>query len=249
MTEPRFNWFWVIVFALTLPAGVVLSTHLARRSFERVKFRSQTVRVKGYAERKIKANWGRWTVGITVRHADLAPAYARIEADRKRLLEFLRQHGFSSEQVAQDPTRIELLYRRTEKGDATNEIEGHELRQWFTVGSTDVQLIAKIAREASELIGHGVLLSAGSPEFLYTKLDELKMEMLSEATRNARERAERLISHSTSRLGPLRSASQGVFQITPLHSTEVSDYGLNDTSSIDKAIKAVVTVEYAIANE
>ena len=70
--------------------------------------------------------------------------------------------------------------------------------------------------------------------------------MLERATANARERVEKLLSASHAHVGELRSASQGVFQITPAYSTDVSDYGINDTTTIDKSIKAVVTIEYAI---
>lgn len=70
--------------------------------------------------------------------------------------------------------------------------------------------------------------------------------MLEKATANGRERVVKLISASDASIGALRSASQGVFQITPINSTDVSSYGINDTSTINKAIKAVVTVQYEI---
>jgi hypothetical protein len=83
-------------------------------------------------------------------------------------------------------------------------------------------------------------------EYLYTKLDELKIEMLGKATANARQRAEQLATNSGGRVGPLRSANQGVFQITPKYSTEISNYGTYSTTTIEKKIKAVVTIEYSI---
>jgi len=128
----------------------------------------------------------------------------------------------------------------------TNTIEGYVVRQWVQIASGDVAAIAKVARDASDLIGEGIELDGNPPQYLYTKLDELKLEMLGESTKNARDRAEKLVSGSPSSLGALRSASQGVFQITPAFSTEVSDEGMNDTSSIQKIVKAVVTLEYAI---
>ena len=89
--------------------------------------------------------------------------------------------------------------------------------------------------------GGGVELSCDSPRYLYTRLDDLKLAMIADATRNARERAELLVAGSPNTLGPLQSASQGVFQITPAFSNEVSGTGMNDTTSLHKVIKAVVT--------
>src|SRR4029077_8073817 len=96
------------------------------------------------------------------------------------------------------------------------------------------------------LIQDGIAFTSNAPEYYFTKLDDLKIQMLGQATKDARERAEQLAVNSRSKVGALRSASQGVFQITPPFSTEVSNTGQSDTTSIDKSIKALVTVEYAI---
>jgi len=153
MSTARINLFRLILFTCTLPLAVMFSTNLARKSFEKVKLRDQTITVK---------------------------------------------------------------------------------------------LIAAVARDAGELIGQGIELLAGPPQYLYTKLGDMKLEMIGKATANAHDRAGRLLTGSGNSPGDLKSASQGVFQITPAFSTEVSGDGENDTGSIDKVIKAVVTVEYAI---
>jgi len=246
MSTARINFFWLIIFGATLPLGVVLSTHLARRSFEKVKLRDQTITVKGFAEQRITSDLAMWSAGIAVRDADRTAGYKALERDRALLLAYLGKHGFDADAVSFSPVGISTIYKLDEDGDRTNEIELYSVSQGFAIESDDVQLIAKFAKESSALIADGVDLSATSPSYLYTKLDEMKLEMISKATANARERAERLVDGSGNGLGPLRSASQGVFQITPAYSTEVASYGYNDTTSIDKSIKAVVTVEYAI---
>jgi len=246
MSTARLNFFWLIIFGMTMPVAVVLSTNLARRSFERVKIRDQTITVKGYAERSISADRATWSAGIVTRQPVMKDAYAELENQRKRLLAFLAEHGFKSADVDLNPVHIETQFTRDAKGVQTNTIEGYVVRQWVQIASGDVAAIAKVARDASDLIGEGIELDGNPPQYLYTKLDELKLEMLGESTKNARDRAEKLVSGSPSSLGALRSASQGVFQITPAFSTEVSDEGMNDTSSIQKIVKAVVTLEYAI---
>ena len=246
MSNSRINLFWLIIFTLTLPLAVVFSTHLARKSFERVKIEEQTVLVKGYAELPIKSDRAEWSTQIVERHPQLAQAYTAMERNRLTLLQYLASHGFDQNAVTLGPVRISELRKRDIKGNHTNDIEYFVVRQHFSIASANVQAIAKAARGAGDLISGGINLDSDAPQYLYTKLDEKKLEMLEHATSNAHERAKRLVGSSTAKLGQLRSASQGVFQITPAFSNEVSGGGYNDTSSLDKVIKAVVTVEYAI---
>lgn len=249
MSNARINLFWLIIFTLTLPIAVVLSTHLARKSFERVKMDEQTVYVKGYAELPILSDRAEWSTQIVERHSDLTEAYASLERNRTTLLQYLDNNGFKQDAVALGPVGISELRKRDAKGNLTNDIELYVVRQRFSIASNDVQAIAKAARNAGDLISGGINLDSNAPRYLYTKLDEKKLEMLEQATGNARERAQRLVANSDETLGPLRSASQGVFQITPAFSNEVSGGGYNDTSSLDKVIKAVVTVEYTIREQ
>ena len=246
MSIARINLFWLIIFTLTLPVAVVLSTHLARKSFEKVRLRGQTITVKGYAEKPITSDRAEWSASIIERNADRTEAYRSLEKSRASLVAFLTQHGFPEEKVKLGPVGIREIYQLDDDANETNTIESYVVSQYFSIASDRVDAIAKVARESGSLIGEGIELDASSPRYLYTKLNEKKLDMLAEATTNARQRAERLMGSSGTHLGPLRSASQGVFQITPAFSTRVSSSGYNDTSSLEKVIKAVVTVEYAI---
>jgi len=138
------------------------------------------------------------------------------------------------------------LYARDDKGHSTDTITGYRLGQSVSVRSKDLARIGRISKECTDLIEKGVEIDSGSPQYFCTKVDELKVEMLGEAARDARRRAEQLAKDSGSKVGPLRSTSQGVFQITTAYSTQVSNYGVNDTSSWKKKIRAVVTVRYSI---
>ena len=88
MSSARINLFWLIIFTLTLPLAVVMSTHLARRSFEKVKLRGQTIRVKGYAEQTITSDRAEWSATIRERNADRTKAYELLEGHRERLLAY-----------------------------------------------------------------------------------------------------------------------------------------------------------------
>lgn len=103
-----------------------------------------------------------------------------------------------------------------------------------------------MSERVSELLDKGVALFIKEPSYVYSNLDDLKVQMIGEATANAKERAEIIAKKGKFRLGPIASVRVGVFQITPLHSTRVSDYGINDTTSIDKEIKSVVEIQYFV---
>jgi len=114
------------------------------------------------------------------------------------------------------------------------------------VTSKNVNLVKDISNDVTVLLQEGIEIFYSPPEFFYTKLNDLKIRMLGEATKDAKVRAEAMAKNSDSEIGKLKSARQGVFQITPVNSVDVSDYGEYDLSSIEKSIKAVVTVAFTI---
>lgn len=120
------------------------------------------------------------------------------------------------------------------------------MNQDIVVESTDVPKVTKIAQEASTLLAQGAVINTLSLEYYYSKLADLKVEMMAEATKNARDRAAKIAESAGGSLGSLREASMGVMQITPVNSTDVSDYGTYDTSSLEKQITAVVRAAFSV---
>jgi hypothetical protein len=106
--------------------------------------------------------------------------------------------------------------------------------------------VTEVSRQSTELIEEDVELISQPPEYFYTKLAELKLEMLGKASADARKRAGQIVSCAGNKIGVMRSARMGVFQITPANSVEVADYGMNDTSSLQKKVTAVVHAEFSI---
>jgi hypothetical protein len=96
------------------------------------------------------------------------------------------------------------------------------------------------------LINQGILIESMAPQYLFTEMGNLKIEMLAEAAKDAKKRAEQIAQSTGSSIGSVRTARMGVLQITPADSTDVSGEGMNDTSSIDKDITAVVNIGFAV---
>jgi hypothetical protein len=128
----------------------------------------------------------------------------------------------------------------------SNQVDSYRLFQNVEIRSSDIDKITNISRSATDLINEGVQFQSNAPQYFYTKLADLKIDMIGLATEDAKARAEKMLSATGNKVGKLNSANVGVFQITPLYSGEISDYGINDTSSIEKEITSVVTCEFEV---
>lgn len=238
--------FWRSVAAAGLLAmGLVVSSFFLSRLWVRVR-QEQAIAVKGYAEREVVSDLGTFFCRWSARGPTLPEASERLEEARRRVQAYLLQAGFSESDLRWGSVSLTPLMKPTLEGKASNEIEGYLISQTVTVTSTNVGLIQDAAVGLSELIREGVAVEPSPPEYLLSGLGDLKMALLAEATRDGFQRAQTLARNSGGRVGALMSASQGVFQITARHSTEVSSWGIYDTSTMEKTVKAVVTLEYAI---
>ena len=231
---------------VALALGLVVSSVIVTRALLEIKQESRALEVKGFAEQRIVSDYAVWQGSFTTRGAELRTAYAELSRHRGAVDAFLKTKGVPTAAYESFPVTTNVLFARGPKGMPTNQVEGYALTQGLRVSSADIDLISGISRGSADLVSQGVEFTSSRPQYFYTKLGNLKISMLGEATEDARRRAEVLAGNSGGAVGGLLSARQGVFQITPAHSTEVSDYGRNDTSSREKAIKAVVTVRYAV---
>lgn len=237
----------VIILGLCIAAATIFSSVILSQGFMKVKkFSNEVIAVTGSAEKKIKSDYIVWTSGFFTRNADLTAAFAKLKEDLKAVKEYLADKGIKDEEITFAQVNTTVLYKKNEKGYDTNEIEGYKLTQGIEVKSYDIDRIDAVSRESTELINKGIEFISVSPEYFYTKLSDLKIEMLQKATDDAKKRAEAMAKSTGNSIGLMRSARMGVFQITPVNSYDVSWYGKNDTSSLDKKVTAVVNVEFAI---
>jgi len=230
----------IIAVALVMVAGIVSDTALDIKN-------KGYVTVKGFAKQELKSDLGIFRASIVVEGPDLKKCYEKLATDNKKVRDFLKNaHTVSEEDIHLERAWVREIYKINEKGHATNELDRYALEQGFRLESGDVGKIAGIASGMVAILEQGVRVSIRQPEYLYTKLDDLKIEMVGRATDNARQRAEVVAEKGNFRLGSIANVRTGVFQITPANSTTVSDYGMNDTSSIEKEIKSVVEIRYFV---
>lgn len=237
----------IIILGLCIAAATIVSSVIFSKGFLSVtKFMREQITVTGSAQKRIKSDYAVWVGSFSRREIDMATAYKKLGEDLAKVKQYLTGQGIPEKDIMINQIETETIYRKNEKGNDTNTIEGYRLKQSVELRSNDVDKIAQISREATGLINEGIEFYSGNPDYSYTKLDELKVEMLAKATENAKLRAENMVKATGNKIGFMRSAKMGVFQITPINSTEISDWGVNDTTSLEKKVTAVVNASFSI---
>lgn len=232
------------VTPLVIGIAVVLSVWLLGRAYN-YKFRtSETVSVVGLAEVDFTSDLIVWEGSFSRRADGLRDAYASLKGDENLIRSYLREKGiadssmvFSSVDILKDYVNF---YDRN-GNIAGNQFKGYILSQKVKIESMDIEKVEKLSREVTGLIEKGVEFNSSAPLYFYTKLANLKMNLLSKASEDARARAETIARSSGASLGDPRKATMGVFQITGKNKNEGYSYG-GAFNTIDKQKTASVTV-------
>jgi hypothetical protein len=231
-----------LLHTVILAVAIVVAAGLVGRGIIQFRLADRYVSVKGVAERDVAADVGIWPLRFVSTDDLLDRAREKIEADRRRVIAFLKRAGIDSSQVS---------LRGLEVTDAqANPYSQGPVRSRFivtmtlVVRSNDVEGLRRAGQAVGELVAAGVVLSGGpfgsGPTYLFTRLNDLKPEMLAEATANARKAAQQFAQESKSRVGGIRRASQGIFEILPRDQAP----GIEQGPEIEKTLRVVSTVEY-----
>lgn len=178
-------------------------------------------------------------------------AYAIIKKDGKLVKDYLTENGVTEDEMVFSSVSISQAYTPTydDEGRHVGDVEnGYDLTQSMTVSSSDLDKVENISRDITKLIESGVVLESDPPEYYYSKLDEMKLDLISKATANAKERIDLMAQGSGAQTDKLLNASLGVFQITAANSgTESYGYsGSFDVSSRYKTANITVRLNYAV---
>ena len=235
----------MFLLGATLALGFTYSAHLISSAI--VGFKHQnTIRVKGMAEKVVTSDAASWSATWTVRSTTLKESYSELEKQRDVVKKFLSDAKVPEAECTYSALSTQTVFKKDEHGHTTNEVFGYVLNQSVELKSKEMRLVEAVSKSITELIEQGIEIHSFRPGYTFSGLELLKLELLGNATKNAYERAKALAENSQGKVGALNSASQGVFQITPVDSTDVSDGGEYDTSTIDKKVKAVVTLEFHV---
>jgi uncharacterized protein len=236
---------WIIV-ATIIALGIIIPSFIITGGIINYRESQNAIEVVGSAKKQIRSDLVSWTGTFSAQSKKMPDAYAQIKKDGDRVKKYLVMRGIPEKDIVFSSITTSTHFVILQNGTQTNQIESYQLSQSVEIRSGDVDKITDISRKATELINEGIEFQSGSPQYYYTKIADLKIEVLSLASRDARIRADRIAENTGCRIGRLATATQGVFQITPLYSTEVSDRGMYDTTSIDKEITAIVICRFVV---
>ncbi|MFM7340186.1 MAG: SIMPL domain-containing protein [Bacteroidota bacterium] len=205
------------------------------------------ISVTGLGSRDFVSDLIIWQSSISARDANLKNAYSVMEGRRKKVKEYLVKKGIKVEELDISSIDIEKEYQTLYDANGTSysQFSAFKLVQRITVESKSVDLVEKVSREISELIDQDIEIITESPMYYYTKLSELKVQMIAQATEDAKNRAENIADKSDASLGKLKKASMGVFQIVGQNTDEDFESGGSfNTSSKNKTATITVRLEY-----
>lgn len=231
----------VVTVAIIIGICLFLSSVALGIAFYKSKKPAQTVSVVGLAEKDFTSDLIVWNLQYAVLDMNMKQAYSLLKEQNQVVRKFLKEQGIADSEI--DFKNITTLPRTDWEWDnsinrSRDVFKGYEATQKIRIQSKDVEKIEKVIRAISELYDQNINLNSDQPEYYYTKLSDLKLEMLAEASKNAHDRAETVAKNSGGKLGGLKTATTGVFQITAPNSAEDSYEwgGAFNTSSKEKHV-------------
>ena len=227
--------------ALLLGVFMVIASAVFGWYFQQSRQVQQTVRVIGYATEEFESNLVKWSVSLSERVPmnGTQEGYKIMAGKLDEFEQIWKDTGIKTDEYKVFPIDVNREY-----GNGGH--IGYTLTQRIYVVSGDIEKIEKLAINPNEFVERDVTFDNSRMEFFSTELDVIKKELLGAATRNARERAEQIVSTTDLKVDKLLSARSGVFQITEPYSTEVASYGIHNTSSSKKNIKVTVSAEFSL---
>ncbi len=230
----KLDWLKVLI----LSAAIVLAGYFVGNMQKTGKAFDRSVQVKGLSEREVKADLAVWPINITLTGNDLQQLKDELEKQNKAVKSFFISQGFTSEEITSGTTNISdsraVLYGNENRSPEFRYIAISE----FTIRTKDVQKLQDALSGSLELISNGILINSKNSwqpiQYSFSGLNQIKPSMIEEATRNAREVAEKFAKDSNSKVGKIKNAQQGQFSISDL----------DQNTGYVKVVRVVSTIEY-----
>jgi hypothetical protein len=243
--------FAALIIAIGLLVGLTTAGYYVGRGTARFKSDVRTVTVKGLVEKEVKADEAVWTLSLRRASDDLRDAHTRLSADRDAVNGFLQKQGFKETDITRQPTRtVDKLAREYGQPQA-NERLRYLVSTAVVVRTKNIELVQKSIGSTEELLKAGVILdgerdgNAANPRYVLSTFNDLRPQLLAEATKNARAIAQQFAADSGATVGKIHSANQGSIQIFGSDGNDESS-PYSPTSTPMKKIRVVSTFEFEL---
>lgn len=249
MDSVKHSWS-LVVSALLLGLSVVIGTVVVTRTIEYVKtFNTSLLTATGSAEQLVTSDTVKWTGDFFVNTdaASLQAGYSEMENAKAAVLEFLKNNDLPDDAITVAPVVMNQNYVDCKVNpEACAKGPSYRLSQTVIVESNDVRKVTAVAGDLGPLIRQGVMFTTQSLEYFYSKLPEIRAQLLAAATKDAQQRAEQIAKSTGGTVGQLVSLTTQPLQLTPVNSNRTSNSGTYDTSTIDKKLTAIVQASFRL---
>jgi uncharacterized protein len=229
------SWAFILGFSIIIASGIFGWCFIHSRQAQ------QTVRVVGYGTREFDSNIVKWSVSFSERIPldGTREGYLIIADKLERFQNLWEKTGIPSSEFKIFPVEMNREYGQ-------NGHIGYTLNQRIYIVSNEIEKVEQLAVDPKLFVESGLTFDNSTMEFFSSEIEEIKKQLLGDATKNAYERAEEIVNPTRMKVDKLISARAGVFQITEPFSTEVAGYGIHNTSSPRKNIKVTVSAEFTL---
>lgn len=233
--------------SIVIAVAIVIASMLLGNAVIERNSKEDVVWVKGLGKTNFTSDLIVWEGSFARKNFNLQNAYKELDSDRAIIKEYLKTKGIESEEIVFQAVNInkEYVYNYNQKGQSNRIFDGYRLEQSIKIESLEVDKIETISRQVTDLINKGVEFNSRAPQYYFSGLADLKLEMIAAATEDARLRAEKIALNANATLGDLKNARMGVFQITAQNSNENFSWGGSyNTGSKKKTASITMTLEY-----
>jgi len=220
--------------------GLTTSGYVLGDGLRRAKMAERTVTVRGVSERDVTADLATWTVSFSDEGTTLAPVQASVDQKSRAVRAFFAQAGFKPNEISDTAIRASQQYDKDREQERVTVSRSIQLR------SRDAMKVRAAYARQSELIRDGVPMSGSYVSYVFTRLNELKPQMIAEANRNARRSAEQFARDSGAEVGRIKTASQGYFSVGARDGDTCEDCGSSGSDSPFQKVRVVTTIDYDI---
>lgn len=209
-----------------------------------IKLAQDVIEVTGSAREPVVADEGRWVINLEARTGlnDQQAGFNRLEGAVTKITKYLAEQGFEEYETPAGNSYPTFTYPQYSEPIQT----GYTVSRTIMVRSKDVEKLSALANNVDPLVGQGYTVSTGALELTYSKLADMRVQLLSRAIKDAEERAKAIAQDSGRSVKTLRNASSGVVQVLSEGAVEVSDYGTYDTQSLHKEVMVTVRATFSL---
>jgi uncharacterized protein len=239
-------WISPLIIVLGIIAGLFILANAYKQKFKA----AEIISVTGLAEKDFTSDQIVWTGNFTRSGYDLKTVYASLKSDEQQIREYLNSKGINDSNMVFSSVDIQKLFvpKYDNEGKAVGSVfNGYNLTGRVTVDSRDIDGIEKLSRQITDLLQRGIEFSSSAPKYYYSRLNDLKIDLLAKAAADGRIRAETIARNSGASLGNIMKATMGIFQITGKNTNEDYSYGgAFNTSSREKTASITLRVDYGL---